>query len=260
MKLTDTFSQAIKQAKDLVALHDLLLTENERAIRKDWANSFYQAHLVNWPRKAGLWRSRNPRLLIIGRKDAGHSHDTFSADALCVLLRSALVLSLAAVDKILHEAIAKHFVTLAKTKALDDLVDFKLSKAYEIAQGARLRRGKGGKVKTRPGHKIKAEVLRQVYGDTYLSVRRLQQITAACDRDKIFTRFSKTFNPEEQPKILQDRWSRVYLRRNQIAHECDIVRKAKQRKVHFHVIRPQQIKDDIAFAECFGTFLARELE
>jgi hypothetical protein len=260
MKLTDMFLQAIRHAKKLVTLHDLLLTGNERGIRKDWADSFYKAHLVNWPQKAGLWRSRNPIILIVGRADTGFSHDIFSADSHCILLRSALVLSLAAVDKILHEAISKHFVALTKNRALDDLVDLKLSKAYAIAQGARRRKGKGGKVKSRPGHKIKAEVLTQVYGDTYLSIRRLQQVAAALGKDKIFTRFSKTLNPSEQPQVLQDRWSRIYLRRNQIAHECDIVRKAKQKKTHFHSVHPQQMKDDISFAEQFGTFLARELE
>jgi hypothetical protein len=57
---------------------------------------------------------------------------------------------MSAVDKILHEAISKHFAKLAKDESLDDLVDISLSKAYSIAQHARLRTGKGGKKKKRP--------------------------------------------------------------------------------------------------------------
>ncbi|MGQ9662006.1 MAG: hypothetical protein ACUVWX_06675 [Kiritimatiellia bacterium] len=169
MKLADTFSRALQHVKDLVVLHDLLLTGNERGVRKDRAKCFYKAHLFQLAKGAGLWRNRNSKLLIVGRSDTGRSHSVFSADALSVLLRSALVLSLAAVDKVRHEAISRHFATLAKSGALDEMEDVKLSKAYEIAQSARRRRGKGGKIKLRPGHKIKAEVLTQVYGDSYLS-------------------------------------------------------------------------------------------
>ena len=58
-----------------------------------------------------------------------------------VFLRAALVFALAAIDKILHEAISKHFTSLAREEILDRFVKFKVSKAYEIALAARSRAG-----------------------------------------------------------------------------------------------------------------------
>jgi len=260
MKLTDIYSEAIKQSDALVMLYDSLLTKNSRSMRADLKKRFIAAKLVQWPQRAGLWRSKNDSLLIVGTDDSRLSHKSFGSEALSILLKSALVFALAAVDKILHEAISIHFAALAKSGEIDDLVHIELSKAYEVARSARVRRGKGGKIVPRPGHKLKEEVLKQIYSGSYLSLRYLQKICAACGKDKIFSKYSKRLNATQTAQELQKNWTRTYYRRNCIAHECDIVRKAKARNIHYHNIGVQEIKADIYFAKMFGAFLADELK
>lgn len=177
-----------------------------------------------------------------------------------VFLRASLVFALSAVDKILHEAISKHFTSLARKEILDRFVEFKVSKAYEIALAARKPAGVGGAIKRRPGHDIKTEVLTAIYKDSYLSNRMLQEICAACGRDKIFGKFAQKLGGRRRSKTLQTRWSRIYHRRNQIAHESDIQQRERMRRVSFNPVDARKTKKDIQFVESFGRFLASELE
>jgi len=260
MKLTDTFSTAIGHADKLTLLHARLTTRNLRSIRSEWADRFFHARLTNWPKGSGLWRSKNDTILLVGTADAALSHLDFTSEALLYLLRAALVMSMAAIDKLLHEALSKHFVTLVKKGKLDDLLHLELSKSYRIAIESRVRKGKGGKIRSRPGHKLKAAVLDKLYQVSFLSLRHFQGICSACGKDGIFDKYGRTMSPSQSSKQLHNRWSRLYMRRNHIAHECDIMRKSKARKVHFHLITSTELKKDIEFVKNFGLFLAKELE
>ncbi|MGH7942261.1 MAG: hypothetical protein ACREDS_12135, partial [Limisphaerales bacterium] len=104
-----------------------------------------------------------------------------------LILRSALVSAMAAVDKILHEAFSKHFTSLARLGILDRFVKFKVSKAYQIALSARQPAGAGGK---RPGHDIKTEVLSEIYKDSYLATQKLQEVCGACEQNGIFSLYA----------------------------------------------------------------------
>jgi hypothetical protein len=180
------------------------------------------------------------------------------------LLRAALVFAMAAVDKILHEAISRHFATLAKDGTLDKFAQFKVSDAYEISLAAREGSGKRGDAKRRPGHSIKAEVLRQIYAKSYLATNRLQEVCAACGKKGIFTHRAKHRKElgkiPRSPKYLQDRWSRVYQHRNRIVHECDIKQQPKMRSAHFYPVDKGDLRRDINYVKNFGTYLAQELE
>ena len=177
-----------------------------------------------------------------------------------VFLRAALVFALAAIDKILHEAISKHFTSLARTEELDNLVDFKVSKAYEIALAARSRAGVGGSRRRRPGHDIKTEVLKEIYKDSYLSNRKLKEISSACGKGNVFSNFANNSAGVYKLQQLEKRWSQIYQRRNHIAHESDIQRKERMPRVSFNNVDAPKMKSDIQFIESFGRFLATTLE
>jgi hypothetical protein len=169
-------------------------------------------------------------------------------------------MSMAAIDKLLHEALSKHFVAVVKRGKLDDLLTLELSKSYRIAIESRVRKGKGGKIRSRPGHKFKAAVLNKLYQVSFLSSRQLQRICAACGKERIFDKYGQTMSRRQSAKRLQERWSRLYARRNHIVHECDIMRKSRARKVHFHPSTSSELNKDIEFVKKFGLFLARVLE
>jgi hypothetical protein len=260
MKLTDMFSVAIGHADKLALLHDRLTTGNKYAIQSKWAERFLRAKLTNWSKRDLLWRSKNDSILIVGTTEAGLSHRDFTSEALLHLLRAALVMSMAGVDKLLHEALSKHFVALVKKRKLDNLLVLELSKSYRISIESRVRKGKGGRVRSRPGHKLKAAVLDKLYRVSFLSLNQLQEICAACGKEKIFYMYGRTMSPQQSSDTLQKRWARIYMRRNHIAHECDIMRKSRARKVYFHPVTSADLKKDIEFVKSFGLFLAHELE
>lgn len=259
MRLLDVFDAAIKDAEHLRVLYSALLTTNQRAIRSEWATRFFSAKLNSWPKQNGLWRSANANVLIVGTKAANVSHQHFQHEALAVLLRSSLVLYMAAVDKILHEALSKHFATLAKNESLDELVDISISRAYAIAQNARIRKGKGGKIKKRPGHELKAAMLSDIYKDSYLKTSNLEKVCAAVGKKQIFQLYSKAHQPQTAQQV-KTSWSRLYIHRNRIAHECDMIRKAKPRRAAFHPVDSKSIMAEIDFIREFGHFLACQLD
>jgi hypothetical protein len=197
-------------------------------------------------------------VLIVGRGGLPVTHTTFSEEALAVLLRSSLLLYMGAIDKVLHEALSKHFARFASAGVLDNLVDISMSRAYAIAQHARTRTGKGGKIKKRPGHALKAEMLLDIYKNSYLATGKLEQVCAACGRNRIFTTFAEA-HPSYTAAKAKEYWSKMYLRRNYITHECDVVRKARAKRVDFHPVVVSSMKHDIAFIKQFGRFLAVKL-
>jgi hypothetical protein len=261
MHLRDLFVESLKQSETLIHLYDGLLTRNQRAAHRRWKERFYHCDLVSWAQRDGLWRSNGSNILVIGNDKSILNHNVFNTESLSVLLRMSLVSAMAAIDKLLHEAIMKRFAELVANKALDRIVTIDVSTCYRIAQQARERRGYGGRIKSRPAHKIKAEVLNSLFQESFLSRRRLEQICAACSQDSIFSKYSTevTNTPEAaSPQELQKRWAHLYHKRNQIAHECDIERKVTTR-IHYNLMKPDQIKKDIHSIKAFGTFIANRL-
>lgn len=260
MQINDIFSEAIREVDLLVLLYDTLLTKSQRSVRPEWEKRFFKAKLINWRQKDGLWKSVGENLLIVGNEKVGFSHNAFSAKSLSILLKYALVITMAAIDKVLHEAISKHFSSLAISGKLDDFVEMDLSVCYRIAHSARVRKGKGGTVKSRPGHKIKQQVLQQIYTKSFLSANQIEKICSACNKKGIFSLYAKYLNDGTSYDDLKMKWNKMYQRRNSIVHECSIVRKAKARVIDFHALNPKKIKAKIDFAKKFGRFIASELE
>ncbi len=259
MKLIDMFNRAMKQCDILLDLHKALLTTNSRSVRSEWKSRFFDAKLVKWAMRDGLWRSTGKSILILGNNHSQLTHESFSSEYLSVFLRSAIVLCFAAIDKILHEAVSNNFVNLVRSESLDKIVRLEVSKCYEIAQGARIRRGKGGKSRSRPGHKIKTEVLSRIYSETFLAPRRLEEICAWLGVPHVFDRFGNTLKPRKRNEEIKREWARLYCRRNQIAHEGDIIRKAKGQKIHFHSVRADMIRQDVDWVRGFGSFICQSL-
>jgi len=258
MDLTKLFQEATEQAEYFECLYDALLTKTERAVRREWKERFYDAKLVKWAKRDELWRSQNDHIIMVGKKTSGINEKYFRSDCLVLLLKSALVSILAGIDKILHEAISNRFSSLAQVGTLDSFVRLDLSKSYKIARAARERKGKGGKIKPRPGHPIKAESLKVMYGESYLSLNRLQQVCAACGKNRIFTLYAKTITGSSA-EDLQNEWNNIYRRRNFIVHECDIIRRSKMRIVRLNNSNPIILKKHIEFSKKFGEYLSQNL-
>lgn len=76
-------------------------------------------------------------------------------------------------------------------------------------------------------------------------------------KDKIFNRYKNAKSIVEDVQTLQKKWSLLYKRRNSIAHETDMIRKQKGKKIHFN--NTNTMINDIKFIRDFGEFLSNEL-
>src|SRR3989344_3185516 len=149
MKLTAFFDESTIHAKQLVELHDAL-DFREKRTRSEWRDKLFNNGIVDWGKREGVWRnvSTDGRVQIVGSNAKKAFKDNLS-DRRSMLLQHALVMMLASIDKLLHQAtISKNFVQLLRAGKFDNLMkNFPASETYEIAMESRVRRGYGGKTK-----------------------------------------------------------------------------------------------------------------
>ena len=263
MTLTEFFNKSTIHAERLVAFYDEL-DFHEKKTRSEWRNKLFSkgTRIVDWGKKAGVWRAidLNNSIQILGRQ----ANKAFLEDLLDrrpMLLQFALVMMLAAIDKMLHQAIiSKNFVQLLRSGRLDNLAkNFPPSEAYGIAMESRIRRGPGGRQKPRPANKIKELVSARLYELSFLSTRYLEEVCAVNGADSIFTKYATHVN-RKGAEPLRKQWSLIYKKRNTIVHECGITRtKISPKKIRFDVFTAAELKKDIDFSKRFGKFLANEL-
>lgn len=259
MTLQQVFQESIDQADKLFRLYEGLLTQSKRAIRNDWKERFLAAKLTEWPKSTQLWRSKSSNLLLVGTSAAGFTHKDFQSEPLSALLRASLALAMASIDKVLHEAVNKHFSKLARGAKLDKIINLELSESYRIAIASRTRRGRGGSIKSRPGPKIKAAVLENLYRKSFLSLDSLEQICAACGSKSIIKSFAGTLQGRPEPDAIKHKWRTLYAKRNHVVHECDVQRRANLRRVRYNEVSPAETRRDLDFIKTFGHYLSTQL-
>lgn len=174
---------------------------------------------------------------------------------------SALVMSLAAIDKILHQSVLNKFTVLMREEDLDDLVKFKISDAYDIAIDARVRKGKGGKKKSRPGNKIKLKVVEEIYKDCYLAKNNLEKIAklTGLAGKNIWDEFKRAKARPEGRDDLIKMWNHAYSLRNKVVHECMIKRQARQHATNFLIVTEIETDEYINYLKQFGEFLSENI-
>lgn len=261
MKLLEFFNKSTTSAKQLIELYDVLDFQDKRT-RSEWRDKLFADGIVNWGKRVGVWRSVSvdKKIILLGSGDRKKFQENLIAWR-PALLQHALVMMLSAIDKILHQATTtKNFVRLLKSGNLDDFMkNFPISETYGIAMESRVRRGHGGKKKTRPANKIREVVAAKLYELSFLGTRNLEHICAANGTGKIFSKYAKHLG-RKGVEPLRSQWSSIYKRRNTIVHECNISRtKISPKKIRFDVAEPSELKRDITFAEDFGKFLASKL-
>lgn len=263
MELTKFFEESMVHARRLVELHDALnLDFHDKRTRSEWRDKLFRDSIVPWRKRQGVWRllSKDNNVQILGT-DSSKPFQEIIKDERLMLLQYSLVMTLAAIDKMLHQATtSKNFVELLKSGKFDNLIrNFPPSEAYGIAMDSRKRRGKGGARKVRPAVKMKEKISSKLYEMTFLGTLQLEEVCAAHGKNKIFTKYAAHIG-RKGAEPLRKRWSSIYKKRNTLVHECNILRSKKSPKImRFEVIHPEDVKKDIDFAENFGKFLAEQL-
>lgn len=260
MHLPDIFRDAASHGDNLVQLYKALASSNTRAARAPWKAKLFQYHIVRWPQAQDIWRSTGSNILVIGNRQSTLAQSSFTPDNLKYLLRSAFVLYLSAVDKILHDAVMRRFANLARGGNLDDLIRLSISESYHVAIQSRTRRGAGGRIRRRPSHFFKDFLMSKLYRISFLSSQKVEEVSSACGLPRVFTEFVIVHPRYGRAGQVKTKWSSIYERRNHIAHECDIIRKEAARRVDYNRFDPATILLEMEIVKVFGTFLAEHLD
>lgn len=220
MKLQAVFDQAFAHAEVSFELYEFLVSLRQLKLRSEWRKNFYDARLApSWAKKDGLSRLVGQELIIVGTNTSMSSIANKRKQFEESLLRAAIMYSLAAFDKMMHEAVLQNFSQLCKNKTIDELIDFPISSANLACQEGRKRSGKGGKVRKRPGSILKRHASDLLFRETLLSPNRIEEVAKGLGVGRLWSTCASTLEPRKSGEILKLEWSKAYARRNSIVHE-----------------------------------------
>jgi hypothetical protein len=249
---------AIERAKHLIALYDLLCDQRKRDVRSDWSKRFKQ--FMGWSRSEKLVRVDGKGTLLILRESTGISRTHFSHDYLSEILRSAVVASVSALDRFLHDLVVENSWKLLTRK--DKEVPKALAKLGLPALQTRkalehLRKNS----KSRPGSLVKAAIQKQLHDQ--FTFQGPNQVTAASKLlgIKDFWRKVATEMPSHPSKGgVQEKLGEIVKRRHQIVHEADLVPKTKSGKISRREITRDEAAEWTQWIEAFATSIQKVID
>lgn len=231
MKPKDGFDAAIGRVNHLLRLYDVLCNTRSRNIRSDWADSFLD--LMHWPSEEAIIRvdGKDKQSLLILRPSLGLDHRNFTHNYLSELLRSAVVATVSALDRYVHDLVLQHSWTLLRRPEESIPTELKKLSLPVLATKHALEKLRSDS-NARPGHLVKAALQEHLHRDhTFQRPDDLLKAAKMLGVDdfwnKVVRAMPGTPDKQEVIKKLQD----IVKRRNQIVHEADIHRKTKAKKI-----------------------------
>lgn len=237
------FDAAVKRVDHLLALYDVLHNTRARRVRKDWASSFLK--LMHWPKGEAIVRvdGKGRQSLLILRPSLGMDQTRFAHDYLSELLRSAVVATVSALDRYVHDLVLHHAWTLLSRR--DDRVPNELKKLTlpVIATKNALSRLRKD-AQARPGNLVK-KALQEHLHRNYTFQRPDDVVRAAkmLGIDDFWSKVGQELPGTPSGGVIVEKLTSIAARRNQIVHEADIVRKTRARKVTLRDISQATAKD-----------------
>jgi len=243
MRPKATFDSAMKRVDHLLRLYDLLHNTRTYKARSDWCDKFND--LMHWPKRERLVRvdGKDSASILILRQALGLDASQFTHDYLSELLRSAVVATVSALDRYMHDVILHHSWPLLSRA--DDRVpsEFRKLTLPILATKHALNRLKSAPT-SRPGHLVKAALQEQLHRDH--TFQRPDDLAKAARMLGIEDFWSTVAGgmPGAPPKPQVIATLRlIAVRRNQIVHEADIMRKTKAKKVSLRDISRKKAEE-----------------
>ena len=249
MKPKDAFDATMLRVDCLLDLFTLLRNTRSRGTRKDWASRFKS--LMHWPQGETIHRIDGTGAVVILRQAAALGPDKFSHEALSDLLRSAVVTSVAALDKYCHDVLIHRLLPQTRRPVKQwckDLERLSVPLSVVVAAVAHAKRDQGGgdSKRTRP-----MTIIRNGLQDQFHRRRTLQRpddIAEALSMVGVKNLWgSCAKRMHAKAEYVKSRLDRIVARRNLIVHESDIVRFRRVRKVTMRRIALTQVADDVAW-------------
>lgn len=222
------FNTAIGRAVHLLRLYELICDTRQRGVRADWATSFKQ--VMHWPNGEQIVRvdGKDRQSILVFRESCGIDREHFAHNYLSELLRSALVASVSAIDRLLHDLVVKHSWKLLNRR--EDDIPNKLKTLPLTANDAKkavehLRRNS----ESRPGNLVKKAIQERLHRDfTFQTPDSILEASKMLGIEDFWGKIAEKLDGRPAKKDVLDTLREITKRRNQIVHEADLIRTSRR--------------------------------
>ena len=187
---------------------------------------------MHWPTGEAIVRvdGKDKQSLLILRPSLGLDHTNFTHDYLSELLRSAVVATVSALDRYVHDLVLQHAWALLRkpeAKIPPELKKLSLPVLATKRALAKLR----DDANARPGHLIKAALQERLHRDTFQRPDDLVKAAKMLGVKGFWDKVAQAMPGTAGGQAVKDKLQDIAKRRNQIVHEADIYRKTKAKKI-----------------------------
>lgn len=245
------FDAAIIRTDHLIRLYDILRDSRARGIRSDWGTNFKA--FMGWPAGEEIERvdGKDWNSMLILREAVGIDRSQFAHEYLSELLRAAVVATVSALDRYVHDAVLEHSWSLLSRAEKDVPKALKRMTVSVLATKKALEKQRIDP-KSRPGHLVKAAMQAQLHIDhTFQKPDDIVKGAKMLGIDNFWTKVA-TEMPNAPPKIdVINKLKVIANRRNQIVHEADLVRKTKAKQVTLRDISRSEAEEWVNWIRSF---------
>ncbi len=161
------------------------------------------------------------------------------------LVRSGLVMGIAAIDTYLHEAVHRR-VKAWKPAASLAQQEFRFDEVCElVAESVERRRADKN---SRPWVQVKDALRGRLLRVPFQSSRSVEGALRMCGINNPWKKIAE--KRKTAAGTLKSRLDRLVHRRNRIVHESDLQRSSRPRQVRHEPVDPASVKRDLAWIEC----------
>lgn len=164
------------------------------------------------------------------------------------LLRMALVMTVAAIDSYMHGIVMRRIAEVRRRsdlpKALARL-EIPFSEFAGLAD-ASINAQRVGQ-RTRPWVQVKASLQRRLLKETFQSYDQIAMAFAIAGVERAWSKVASELG--DKAENIKNKLGILVLRRNQIAHEGDLRRASRPRKLRFNKIGQKKLRSDISWVE-----------
>lgn len=248
VKSIDTYNDIRNRANRLLILHKGLMNTRKRGIRSDWKQKF--CGIMHWAGTSQIERVDTKDSIMILREQAALSPDDFTHEGLDDLLRSAVVFSVSALDRYVHERVVRKIVSSLRNAELNRRqaeLQIPASVAVEITDAVIRERQRNNKSTFRPANIIRRRLQLILHRRPFQSWSDIEHAFALIGITGLDGKLQNSLHLPDL-KQLKAELDNILKKRNHIAHEGDLVRHQRNGNAHIrkNPISPKEVEDAIA--------------
>ena len=243
MRAVDGFNAAIVRADHLLRLYDLLHDTRSRRVRSDWAARFKS--LMRWPASEQICRIDGDGSVLILRESVGIDNTHFGHDYVSELLRAAVVATVSALDRYIHDLVVDHAWKLL-SRAEDEIpAELRKISLPVLTTKRSLERLRASDT-ARPGYLVKQAIQEQLHREyTFQKPDSVLKAARMLGVKDFWREVGKRMPSKPAAGAVTDRLKEIADRRNQIVHEADIVLKTKAKQITVRGIGADETRDAV---------------